>query len=70
MSEIVTAEPNNEKEKKETKNNQKQLIRWHGKDIEMEKLQKKMSHKPRILGTLLINLTIIIVIIIIILLAF
>jgi len=68
MSEAVFAEPEDEKEKKERKNNNKETIRWHGKDIKAAKLQKKMSHKPRILGTILVNLTIVIVIIIIILL--
>lgn len=71
MSEIPFEESKDEEEKKETNNNNnKEVIRWHGKDIKVEKLQKKMSYKPRILGTLLINLTIILVIIIIILLIF
>ncbi len=68
MSEVVFAEPEDEEYKKDKKINNKETIRWHGKDIEAAKLHKKMSHKPRILGTILINLTIVIVIIIIILL--
>ena len=57
----------------ENKNNQKrqngpQTVRFHGKDIEIEKLKQKMNHKPRILGIILINISIIIVLIIIILL--
>ena len=69
MSEVVFAEPEEEKEKKKEKDNTEPL-RWHGKDVEVEKLQKKMGHKPRILGTILINLSIVIVIIIVILLLF
>jgi len=67
MNEVVFAESNDSQDKKEKTNNTKETIRWHGKDITVEKLKKKMSHKPRILGTLLINLTIVIVLIIIIL---
>ncbi len=69
MSEVVFAEPEDEQEKKKERNNT-ETLRWHGKDVEVEKLQKKIRHKPRILGTILINLSIIIVIIIVILLLF
>ena len=68
MSEVVFEEHEDEEDKKDKKINNKETIRFHGKDITVEKLQKKMSHKPRILGTIIINLTIVIVIIIVILL--
>ena len=58
-----------DKKKYNQKNhNEPQTVRFHGKDIEIKKFKQKMNHKPRILGIILINISIIIVLIIIILL--
>ncbi|TFG15108.1 MAG: hypothetical protein EU535_02300 [Promethearchaeota archaeon] len=66
----VTSETidDNENEYNQKKQNEPPTVRFHGKEIEIEKLKQKMNHKPRILGTILINISIIIVLIIIILL--
>ena len=64
---------NSDSEKKnsnEQKCNEPQTVKFQGKNIEIEKLKRKVSNKPRILGTILINISIILVIIIILLLLF
>ena len=70
ISEEMSGEKTDDIENKynQKKQNEPQTVRFHGKDIEIEKLKQKMNHKPRILGIILINISIIIVLIIIILL--
>ncbi|TFG25998.1 MAG: hypothetical protein EU532_10960 [Promethearchaeota archaeon] len=59
-------------EEKEQLNKQmhhdEELIRFQGKNVKIAKFRKKIHHKPRLFGVVLINLSIIIGIIIIILL--
>jgi hypothetical protein len=57
-------------EKKDNQELQQETVRFRGKEIPIEKLQKRMSQKPKIYGTILINISIILIIIIIILIVF
>ena len=50
------------------KHHDEEFIRFRGKDIETAKFGKKINHKPRLFGVVLINLSIIVALIIIILL--
>ena len=50
------------------KHHDEELIRFRGRDIEIAKFGKKINHKPRLFGVVLINLSIIVALIIIILL--
>lgn len=48
----------------------KEIVRFRGKEIKKSKLQKKLRHKPRLISPVLINLSIILAIIIFILIFF
>ena len=52
-----------EKKKNSVPYQNKESVRFRGKDIDISKLIKKVSHKPRLLGPVLINLSIILAII-------
>jgi hypothetical protein len=66
-SQVVVEE---EKDDSKILEHQSDFVRFRGKDIETEKLRKKLSHKPRLFGPILINISIILALIIIILLVF
>ncbi|MFX1442954.1 MAG: hypothetical protein ACFFHV_06020 [Promethearchaeota archaeon] len=67
VSEVVLEDG---KEKKTEQEQNKESVRFRGKDIKKAKLEKKVYHKPRVFGPILINLSIILTIIGIILLVF
>jgi len=57
-------------EKKNNQEHEQETVRFRGKEIPIEKFQKRMSQKPKIYGAILINISIILIIIIIILIVF
>ena len=66
-SQVVVEE---EKDDSRIQEHKSDFVRFRGKDIETEKLRKKLSHKPRLFVPILINISIILALIIIILLVF
>jgi len=67
VSEVILED----EEKKYTEQQQNnESVRFRGKNIKVAKLEKKVRHKPRLVGPILINLSIILTIIAIILLLF
>ena len=61
-----------EEKKKEDNLHQQdnEIVRFHGNDVKISKLRKKLRHKPRLFSPVLINLSIILMIISIILIIF
>ncbi len=63
-NEDVIDDKSNDKKKEK---NEESSVRFRGKDVKIEKLQKKVRHKPKLFGVILINFSIIIAVLIVIL---
>ncbi|MFX1258215.1 MAG: hypothetical protein ACFFAN_10170 [Promethearchaeota archaeon] len=50
------------------KSDKEKIVRFRGKNIKLNELERKIGHRPRLFGIILINLAIIIIILIILLL--
>ncbi len=59
---------NNKLVNDQLKHDKNKKVRFRGKDVKVKKIEKHVRHRPRLIGTLLTNASIILVIIILILL--
>ncbi len=59
---------NNNIVNKQLEHDKNKKVRFRGKNVEVKKIEKHVMHKPRLIGTLLANASIILVLIILILL--